>query len=93
MPIHRPPLPLSFTRYPSAFTLHPLTFSVTIRSLINPAGYPSMFRFLLRCTFLILIFEALLFGQEMAGNQKTSFPAPGSAPPSTAKPGVSAPSF
>ena len=41
-----------------------------------------MLRPLLRCTFLILIFAAFLFGQGATGGQKSSLPAPSSASPS-----------
>ena len=37
--------------------------------LANLGEYPSTLRSLVRCAFLILIFEALLSGQGMAGNQ------------------------
>ena len=43
---------------------------------------PSMLRSLLRCTFLILIFAELLFGQGVTGGQKSALPAPSSASPS-----------
>ncbi len=41
-----------------------------------------MLRSLLRCTFLILIFAELLFGQGVTGGQKSALPAPSSASPS-----------
>jgi hypothetical protein len=65
----------------------------TLRSLIDPEVFSSMLRSLVQGALLILILETLLFGQGVAGDQKASLSAPGSASPSTTTPGGFVPSI